>query len=343
MIILTVLAVAYTLAIARPFLMPVAFAWLARLALAPLITFAHRLRINVTLAAALIVVTLTGAGFYGLYRFSEPATEWAQRLPHDIRDIKELFRREFGDVDDPIKQVTEAGKAVQEITDGTPERDRPVKVAVVNETPAAQLLGGLWDFVANIVIIATLLFFLLAAEDRFLAKIVSVMPRLRDAKAAVTTVRNIERSVSRYLATVTAVNLVLGAIVGLICWGFDLPNPALWGVVAAIFNFVPYLGALAGVGIVAVVGVTSLDSLTDGLWPAILYAVVNGIEGMVVTPLVLGRRLALSSVFLFAWLLLMSWLWGIPGSLIAVPMLAVVKIICDSVPRLHHVGSFLGR
>lgn len=341
-VMLATLAVAYTLALARPFLMPIAFAWLANSALTPVVRFGRRCGAPAPLSAAAIVILLTAGGLVGAYRLSAPASVWAERLPADIRAIQSKIRSDLGDLQAPMATVAKATEAVVAIADDTPASRKPLEVSVVTDRPAANLLSGIWDFGANLVITLVLLFFMLATGDAFLTKVVAAMPRLSDAKAVVATVRAIEDGIARYLTTVVAINLALGLLVGLTCSMMGLPNPVLWGAMAAIFNFVPYVGALCGIAIVAAVGLTSLDGLLEGIAPALVYACITTVEGMFVTPLIVGRRLALSPVFLFLWLLLMSWLWGIPGALLAVPILAAGKIVCDHVPRLQVLGKFLG-
>lgn len=341
-IVLATLAVAYTLAIAQPLLMPIAFAWLANSALTPVVRFGRRCGLPAPLSAAAIVILLTAGGLVGAYRLSVPASVWVERLPADIRAIQAKIRSDFGDMQKPMATVAKATEAVATMAEDTPASEKPLEVSVVSDRPAANLLSSIWDFGANLAITLVLLMFMLATGDASLTKVVAAMPRLSDAKAVVATVRAIEDGIARYLTTVVAINLVLGLLVGATCSLLGLPNPALWGVMAAIFNFVPYVGALCGIAIVAAVGLTSLDGLIDGIAPALVYACITTVEGMFVTPVVVGRRLALSPVFLFLWLLLMSWLWGIPGALLAVPILAAGKIVCDHVPRLQVLGKFLG-
>ncbi len=341
-IVLATLAVAYTLAIAGPFLMPIAFAWLANSALTPVVRFGRRWGVPAPLSAAAIVIILTAGGLVGAYRLSAPASVWAERLPADIRAIQTKIKSDVGDMQTPMATVAKATEAVAAIADGTPASAKPLEVSVVSDRPGANILSSIWGFGANLAITLVLLFFMLATGDAFLTKVVAAMPRLSDAKAVVATARAIEDGIARYLITVVAINLVLGLLVGLTCSVLGLPNPVLWGAMAAVFNFVPYVGALCGIAVVATVGLTSLDGLLEGIAPAVIYACITTVEGMFVTPVILGRRLTLSPVFLFLWLLLMSWVWGIPGALLAVPILAAGKIVCDHVPRLQVLGKFLG-
>lgn len=122
-----------------------------------------------------------------------------------------------------------------------------------------------------------------------------------------------------------------------------LPNPLLWGAVAGLLNFIPYVGPVAGVSIVAVVSLATFDETGRALAAPAAYTVIQALEGYLVTPLVMGRRLTLNPVALFLWLIFWTWIWGIPGTLLAVPLLAVVKTVCDNVEVLWPVGEFLGR
>lgn len=342
-LILAILAVAYTLAIAREFLLPIALAWLAKSALAPTVRWLGRLHVPGSLAAALVLLSLVGAIGYGIYSLSGPASQWARRLPEDAAEIGRKLKAGLGDLASPLDGVSRASAVVQELAQSRPESSRPVEVAVVHDTSAtASVLSGLQDFAANGAIVLILLYFILATQDTLLAKVVELLPKLKDKKAAVATARAIESSIARYLITITAIYGTLGVAVGLVSWFFGLPNPALWGVVAALAAYVPYVGPVIGILAVAAVGLSVPDSTVfRGLAPAIAYAVLNTIEGLLITPVIVGRRLALSPVLVFVWLLLLSWLWGIPGALIAVPLLASAKIVCDNVERLQPLGRLL--
>lgn len=122
----------------------------------------------------------------------------------------------------------------------------------------------------------------------------------------------------------------------------DMPNPVLWGVMAGLLNFVPYLGAIVGTGVVALVAVLTFDDVGRVLIPPVSYLALTSLEGQFITPTILGRRLRLNPVVIFVWLVFWGWIWGVPGALVAVPMLAAFKIVCDRVENLRPVGDFLG-
>src|SRR5690606_6539777 len=208
---------------------------------------------------------------------------------------------------------------------------------------ATIFVGGTARVLASAVVTLILLYFLLASGDLFLLKLVQVLPRLQDKKRAVEIAHQVERDISAYLVTITAVNAGLGVVTGLPMWALGLPNPFLWGAVAGVLSFVPYLGAMTTLAIIAAVSVLSLPTLGAALVPPIVFLVMTTLEGQLITPMLLGRRLTLNPVVIFIALLVWGWLWGVAGILLAVPLLAMGKILCDHLPRLAPIGQFLGR
>jgi predicted PurR-regulated permease PerM len=195
---------------------------------------------------------------------------------------------------------------------------------------------------AVIVVTIILLYFLLASGNLFLQKLVRVLPRFQDKRTAVTIVHQVEKDISLYLLTVTMINAGLGVAVGTAMYGLGMPNPVLWGVMAGCFNFIPYLGAITSAVVLTLVASVTFDQLAHIIVVPVVFAALTSLEGMIITPTVLGKRLSLNPVAIFIWLLLWGWLWGIPGTLLAVPLLAVIKIMCDNIAPLAPVGEFLG-
>ena len=150
------------------------------------------------------------------------------------------------------------------------------------------------------------IYFLLASGNLFLQKLVRVLPRFQDKRIAVTIVRQIEKDISLYLLTVTMINAGLGVAVGTAMYGLGMPNPVLWGVMAGCFNFIPYLGAIASAIVLTLVASLTFDQLGRILLVPVVFIALNELEGMIVTPAVVGKRLSLNPVAIFIWLLL----WG---------------------------------
>ena len=335
---LFVLAAFYTLFLARSFILPIVLALLLNFLLSPVVRgLKNKLRIPEGLGAALVIFGFLGFVGWGTYELSGPAYEWAQKAPQQMRRLE----RKLAEFKKPVQTVSKATQQVEKITEvgGTPTTR---KVEVQTETFGERMFNQASEFVAGAVVMFILLFFLLASGDLFLRKLIRVLPRLADKRRAVEIARQIESDVSTYLVTITIINVSLG----LATWGLlaliGAPNPLLWGVLATVTNYIPYLGALIMYAVLAMVGFLSFDTLGQSLLVPGVFAGLNLLESYLVTPMVLGRRLTLNPVVIFLGLTFWGWLWGITGALLAVPIMVVVKIICDHSEPLAPIGEFLG-
>lgn len=334
------LMVLYTMYFATSLIMPFTLAFLLSLVLSPIVRTLAKLRIHQTLAALVVTLALAGGIVAGLYALAKPAAAWIERAPSELR----LLEYKLAWVKKPIKEVQEAKEQVEKMTSmeesddsGQAGGERPAFSLVdmaVNRTPS--LMYG--SAVALI-----LLFFLLAAGDSLFSKMVQVTPRLEDKKRVVETAREIQRHISVYLGTITVINLVVGVVTALAMYFLDMPNPLLWGALVGILNFIPYLGVLISMVIVGFVSLLTFDSLAQALVPPAVIFGVNVIEGQIIMPIVAGRRLSLSPVAVFLSIVVLGWMWGILGALMAVPLLASIKLVCEHVAPLNPVAVFLGR
>ena len=185
------------------------------------------------------------------------------------------------------------------------------------------------------------LFFLLLAGDVFLRRLVEILPRFRDKRQAVDISQQIERDISVYLVTITLMNAMVGIATALVMWLCGLGDPLLWGAVAFLLNYVPILGPLLGVVTFVLAGLLTSDTLWGALLPAGLYLAIHLLEGETITPMLLARRFTLNPVLVILSLIFWYWMWGVPGAILSVPMLAIIKIICDRVQTLAALGHFL--
>lgn len=353
--ILALLAVFYTLYLAQALFQPLILAFLLSFLLRPVVRLLKRMLIPEVLGAALTVtILLTGVG-YGTYKLSRPAAEWADQASHRMAEIAWKLKP----ITDPVQEVQKASQEVEaQITDmarggkqateserpgnSQPEKKEVQQVKIQEASMGELLLVETQELIQGTATMVIFLFLLLASGDLLLSKLVKIIPRLAEKKVAVDIMRQMESDVSRYLLTITLINICLGTTIGLGMALLGLPNPLLWGVMAGLLNYIPYLGVVIGIAAVAFVSLLTFDQIGSIWLPVGFYLGANILESYVLTPLVLARRLTLNPVVLFLSLLIWAWIWGIGGALMSVPILAVVKIMCDRLEFLSSVGEMLG-
>jgi predicted PurR-regulated permease PerM len=337
---LFILALLAALHVARDVVLPIFVALLLYWMFAPVMRGMKKLRIGPPLGAAIIVLGLLSIFVGGIYGLAEPARTWLERAPKVLRQIG----AELNLITAPVKEVTSATEKVQELAERIAGSDtnRKVQEVVVRERSLGTIVvSAAKEFSLSAISALILLYFLLASGDLFLRKVIAATPQLADKKRAVDISRQVESDISTYLFTVTAINVALGCAVALAMYLMSVPNPMLWGVVVGTLNFVPYVGDVASFATLTIVGLLTFDELWRSLLvPGVFYA-LTAIEGYFVTPLILGQRLSLNPVVIVLSLLLWSWLWGIPGALLAVPILVVLKTVSERVDSLKQYGEFL--
>jgi predicted PurR-regulated permease PerM len=241
----------------------------------------------------------------------------------------------------PVEQVSKTAEQVEEAT--KMNDSKTTEVVVKGPSLTERLFGTTQTILSTLVEVIILLYFLLGAGDLFLQKLIKVLPQLRDKKKAVSIARETEASISTYLVTVTLLNVGLGLGVAAVMYLLGMPNPILWGALAAFAEFIPYLGAAAMVTLLSLVGLVTFEQVGDALLVPVGYLAVNLLQSQFISPLVLGKRLTLNPVAIFIGLVFWWWIWGVPGAFIAVPLLATFKIFCDHIEALAPIGEFLGR
>lgn len=324
------------IAYARALLMPVVIAFLLALVFSPVRRFLALHGVRSGISAVLIVAGLVIALGAGLLMLSDPVTKWVADAPEIARELEAKLSNLRGS----IQTVVEAEEQVQRITSGS--GSDAVQEVTVRE---AGFFGALTAFapaiLAQVVFTMALLFFLLASGDMFYQKIVHAMPTFKDKKRAVQIAHDIEGKLSRYLFTITVINAGLGVSIGLAMWLIGMPNPLLFGVIGFAFNYIPYVGAVAGAVLTTVVGLVSIDPASAAFLAGGTYLVLTSLEGQFITPYFVGKRLKLNTVVVFLFIALWAWLWSVAGMLVAVPVLVAVRTFCEHIPRLRPLGDFL--
>jgi predicted PurR-regulated permease PerM len=334
---LFILACLYTLRVAREFLMPLAIGLMLYFLLVPVVRLLKRVGVPETAGAIVVVLGLMFVVGLGAYALSWPASTWMARAPDAMHRVETKLRPIFRSVE----KLSKTAEKVEEITAG-PTAGRAPEVEVKEPGIGAAFLWGMQSFLGGAVIVLTLLYFLLAAGDAVLRKIVNASPRLADRQRAVDIAQEMERQISAYLMVTTVINVAFGFVVALALWAMGMPNPILWGVVAAVTNFIPYLGGVICTAVIALAALLAFDNVWWALMVPTVFFLLNSVEGYVVTPLIMGRRFTLDPVLLFVGLLFWWYVWGSAGAILAVPMMAAFKIFCERVESLQPLAAFLG-
>jgi predicted PurR-regulated permease PerM len=334
---LLILAVFYTVYFARAFLLPITLAVLLDFLLSPVIRAFKRLRVPEPIGAALVLLMLLGAVGAGGYSLAEPARVWMTKAPESLAKVQSRLR----DLRRPVEQVTRTAEQVEAATQVS--KSGPDEVVLRGPRLSERLFGTTQSLLTGALETIILLYFLLAAGDMFLQKLIKVLPLLKDKKKAVAIARETEASISTYLFTVAVVNIGLGLAVTLVMLLLKMPNALLWGSLAALAEFIPYVGATMMLGLLSMAGLATFPTVGHALLVPGAYLTINLLQANFISPMVLGRRLTLNPVAILVGLIFWWWIWGVGGAFIAVPLLATFKIFCDHIESLAPIGEFLGK
>jgi predicted PurR-regulated permease PerM len=335
---LFILAIFAALYVAREIILPIVLALILMLVLYPAMRLLERLRVPRILSALLLISLLFGV-FIGVGSvLVGPAASWAAKLPLGVPRLQEHLSFLRG----PVTAIQHLLQQAESYVSG----DLRPTTASVSAAPATSgiwmtLFTGTRDIAAGLFETVLVLFFLLLAGDIFLRRLVEILPRFSDKRQAVDIAQQIERDISVYLVTITLMNAVVGTATALVMWLCGLGDPLLWGAVAFLLNYVPILGPLLGVVTFVLAGLLTSDTLWGALLPAGLYLLIHLLEGETITPMLLARRFTLNPVLVVLSLIFWYWMWGVPGAILSIPMLAIIKIICDRVQTLAALGHFL--
>jgi predicted PurR-regulated permease PerM len=320
----------------RDFFLPLMLAFLLTLTFMPMVRFFHRRGIPPVVSALILIAAMGAAGAGIALIAADPVTRMVTAGP----EVAQKLKQRFNFLQRPMAVLVEAGEQVQDLAQpGTDDGTQKVVIAQPGVLSwAADTLTGVGSTLGLTLVLAL---FLLSSGDLFLQKLIRIMPKLSEKKKSLKVVHDIEYEVSRYLITITLINIAVGIAVAGVMVVFGMPDPLLWGIAAALLNFIPYIGPITGIALSFAVALVTFPTVTVALFPPLGYLAVHLLEATVITPLTLGRRLELNSVAILIALAFCTWMWSIVGALIAVPLLVVVKVFSDHFPNLATFGSFL--
>jgi predicted PurR-regulated permease PerM len=338
-IVLIVLGTIGFLYFARPVILPIFLACAAAMTLKPLIRWLSCCHIPPALSAAVVLCLLVSAIGIGFFELGRPALTWMNEAPQHMTALRQRVQKIFP----RLARFNQAAAAVNNLGATENEQEKATVVEVKTSRVPSTFIHWTGTLLAGVGETLVLLYLLLASGDLFLQKLVRVMPTLHDKKSAVEISHEIQQNISNYLFSVSLINIGLGVVVSGGLYFMGVPNAAMWGMFVAVLNFVPYFGPVAGIIVLATVGLLTFDTLWKGLLPPAWYLLLHLLEANLITPVLLGRRFTLNPVVIFVSLIFWTWLWGVSGALLSVPILVSIKVVCDRVPAMSPVSELLSR
>lgn len=330
---LGVLAAIY---IASSIILPIVLAFVLKLLLQPAVRALERAHLPRVIGALLPILLVIGVLVGLVAALSGPAATWAERLPQGIPRLE----AHLVILKAPIEALQKVIQQAERVADAPGDKGSTISLRRDLGLTSA-LFAGTRAVLDGLFTTVLVLYFLMVSGDTFLRRIVEILPKFRDKRQAVDISQQIEGDISAYLVTITAMNAAVGLATAAAMYLCGLGDPLLWGATAFLLNYIPILGPLFGTGIFLLAGMLSFDSLWWALLPPILYFGIHLVEGEAITPMLLARRFTLNPVLVILSLVFWFWMWGVPGAILAVPMLAILKIVCDRLRPLKALGHFL--
>lgn len=354
--VIAVLAVILVLQYAQAVLIPIVLGVLISYGLAPLVASLERVYIPRSIGAAVAVTVFAGTLGLGVYSLSDDAMSVVSDIPRATLRIRErlrAFRRAPGDALEKVQEAAkEIDKAAQEAAaPAKPEQPQPravQKVEVVE--PTFKMTDYLWygglglvGFAGQFVLVLFLVYFSLVTGDLYKRKLVKIAgPTLSNKKATLEILNDISEQIATFIRVQIFTSLVVAVATGFALWAFGLKQYILWGLLAGLFNSIPYLGPAIVTAAIGIVGLLEFNDPVKTIYICAVTFAITSLEGFLLTPMLMGRAAQMNPVAIFVGLLFWSWIWGIWGTVLAVPMLMIMKAFCDHIEDLQPVGELLG-
>jgi predicted PurR-regulated permease PerM len=344
----TVLVLQY----AEPVLIPLVIGVLISYVLGPAVDSLHKRGVSRWIGSALVLIALCGGISAAVYQLTPQVMAIVEEVPQATRRlldrVKASRRGDEGTLEKVQRAATEIDKAAAAATDPVPTPSGVQRVQIVE--PAFRATDYLWaggrnmvEFLGQFAIVLFLVFFLLVTGDLFKRKLVKIAgPTLTKKKVTVQIMDDINRQISGFLRVQVFTSLLVGVLTALVLWYFDIRQSVVWGVLAGIFNSVPYLGPIGVTGGLGVVVFMQSDDLVRTAYVCGITLAITSLEGWLLTPALMSRAAQMNPVAIFVGVLFWSWVWGVWGTILAVPMMMMAKAVCDRVEDLQPIGEMLG-
>ncbi len=351
LVVLAVFAGLFVLRWAQAVFIPVMLGLLFSYALSPLVNWMELWRVPRWLGAAVLLLAIFGAIGGTAYSLSDETVRLVESLPAAAEKFRQTIKTRRDKTDSTLETVQKAATKIEQAAKDAaiPVSNRGAMRVVIEPSPF-NIKDYLWTstvglaaLVGQVTIVVFLTYFLMVAGDTFRRKLIKLAgPTLSIKKVTLQALDEITWQIQRYLQVQLFTSALVGVVTGLALWGLGLENPAVWGIAAGIFNLVPYVGALITAVASGLVGLLQFGSIDMALAVGGVSLVIHALIGNLVTPWLTSRTSRISPIAVFVGLLAWGWLWGVWGLLLGIPILMIVKSVCDRVDDLKPVGEFLG-
>ena len=357
--VLASLAVLLVLQYAQTLLIPIVIGILISYALAPLVDVLQRARIPRSVAAAVSIVLLIAGLGLGAYTLSDQAMAVVSNIPEAAQRVRARVRAQQAETDGALAKVQ---RAASEIDKAAREASGPTAGAAAAPKPGAGVQQvevvqpsfkatdylwsgglGLLGIAGQSVLVLFLVYFFLVTGDLYKRKLVKIAgPTLSRKKITVQILDDINRQIASFMRVQVLTSAIVAVATALVLWWFGVEQFIVWGLLAGIFNSIPYLGPILVTGGLGIVAFMQFNDLAKTTYICAAAFAITSLEGFLLTPTLMGRAAQMNPVAIFVGLLFWSWVWGIWGTVLAVPMLMMMKAICDHVEDLQPLGELLG-
>lgn len=332
------LSILYTLYLAHEVILPITLAVLTSLLLSPLVRRLARCRIPRVVSAFVLLAALVSAMAGVGWMVATPIMDWLERAPEGISN---LLAGEGG-VKGALSSLMRSAEKVEKTVEGLTESKQPVAVVLQSESWTGLVLMKLRNGLVGLALALALTFFLLVNGDRLIHNLVRQLPRYR-RRTGLRLIRESQREIARYLAVITLSNTAVGLVTMVMLWWLELPNAAVWGVLAGLLRFIPYLGVIVTVLLLSVISAVTLSEPWMMLIAPAGYILLTALVGFFIEPFIHGYRMSINPIIIFLAIFFWGWLWGAVGVLLAVPLMTVIQVILKQTEALKPVYRIIAR
>jgi predicted PurR-regulated permease PerM len=345
------LAIVLVLQYAQAMIIPIVLAVLISYALEPVIAWLERRKIPRALGAAVVLLSLVGASGWLIYGLRSQATAIVEQLPQAARRLRQSIENDRPKAASAIQQVQKAATELERAANAAAPPPPPPGIQRVQvESPPINISDyvmygslGIVAAAGQLVLILFLVYFLLSSGDLYRRKLVKIVgPSFTDKKLTVQILQEIDRQIEMFLMVEVFTSLIVGLATWLAFHALGVEQAAVWGLLAGLFNSIPYFGPVIVTAATAAVGFLQFGTLRMAIVVGATSLVITSLEGFLLTPWLTSRAARMNAVAVFVGLLFWGWVWNVWGMLLAVPMLMVMKVVCDHVEDFKGVSELLG-